>query len=110
MAVIIKITAPGALLEKIKKAIDEQTVDSWSYDKDDDFTYTQMEWIGRAFFRPEVYEGELRFGLRKPETRDVTKEIYSVYHGRFIEMLLIHFENEFTTAEATAQKTEPDNY
>jgi hypothetical protein len=34
----------------------------------------------------------------------MTKTIYGVYHGRFIEMLLTHFDNEFSAASATAQK------
>ena len=36
--------------------------------------------------------------------------IYGVYHGRFIEMLLNHFDNRFTTVQATPHKTEPDNF
>jgi hypothetical protein len=34
----------------------------------------------------------------------MTKVIYGVYHGRFIEMLLTHFDDSFTSATATAQK------
>lgn len=30
------------------------------------------------------------------------KEIYGIYHGRFIEMLLSHFDDSFSNASATA--------
>lgn len=34
----------------------------------------------------------------------MTKPIYGVYHGRFIEMLLTHFDDSFASVAATAQK------
>jgi hypothetical protein len=44
----------------------------------------------------------LVFNIIKPQNAKITKEVYGVYHGRFIEMLLVHFDNSFTTAEASA--------
>jgi len=35
-------------------------------------------------------------------------EAYAVYHGRFIEMLLAHFDEGFSEAFATAQATGDD--
>jgi hypothetical protein len=36
----------------------------------------------------------------------VTREIFAVYHGRFIEMLIAHVPGYFTDARATPN---PDN-
>jgi hypothetical protein len=37
-----------------------------------------------------------------PPSKGVSTEAYAVYHGRFIEMLLAHFEQDFSDASATA--------
>jgi len=38
----------------------------------------------------------------------MTKLIYGIYHGRFIEMMLVHFDLDFSKAFATALTEEPD--
>ena len=40
MAVIVKTGDPAGLLKKIKKAIDDKHIETWSYDSDGDFTHT----------------------------------------------------------------------
>jgi hypothetical protein len=110
MAIIVKTNNPSGLLSAIHKAIDDNKVETWSYDRDGDFTHTPAQWKGQAWLRPRTYAGELRFGIIKRQDVDLSKLIYGVYHGRFIENLLVHFDNSFTLASATAQKTEPDNF
>ena len=110
MAVIIKTSNPTGLLTSIKKAIDDKSVITWSYDNDGDFTHTPDQWIYKSWLRPKVYSGELRLGILERKDTTLSTEVYAIYHGRFIEMLLAHFDKEFTTASATAQKTEPDNF
>jgi hypothetical protein len=108
MAVIIKTQNPSELLKKIKKAIDENSVRSWSYDKDGDFTHDAEQWKNKAWMSPKIYTGELRFGIVAPKDTKLTSQIYGLYHGRLIDMALTHFNSEFTNASATASKTEPD--
>lgn len=110
MAVIVKTNNPSSLLQAIYKAIDDNKIETWSYDDDGDFTHVPDQWKKKAWLRPKVYSGELRFGIVKQKDVNLSTLIYSIYHGRFIEMLLGHFDKEFTNASATAQKTEPDNY
>jgi|ERR1051326_397473 hypothetical protein len=110
MAIIVKTNNPSGLLSSIHKAIDDNKVETWSYDREGDFTHTPSQWKGQAWLRPRTYAGELRFGIIKRQDVELSKLIYGVYHGRFIEMLLVHFDNSFTFASATAQKTEPDNF
>ena len=108
MALIVKTDAPANLLKAIRKAIDDKKVETWSYDSEGDFTHTPAQWSKKAWLRPKVYTGELRFGILAPKDTKLSRTIYGVYHGRFIEMLLDHFDADFTLANATAQKTEPD--
>jgi hypothetical protein len=49
-------------------------------------------------------DGMLQFGLLGEENVQMTKPVYGVFHGRFIEMLLTHFDDSFSTATATAQE------
>ncbi len=110
MAVIIKTNTPEELLKLIKKAIDEGDVVTWSYDDDGDFTHTPNQWKYKAWLKPEIYDTELRLGIIKRNDEVLSKEIYGVYHGRFIEMVLVHFDGIITFASGTANKTDPDNF
>ncbi len=100
MSVIINTAAPEALLKKIKKAIDDRIVETWEYDKDGDFTHTPTQRKNKAWLRPSVQSNVLRFELLPPQNTTPTKEVIGVYHGRFIEMLIAHFGNDFTRASA----------
>jgi len=108
MALIIKTTDPSGLLKAIKSAIDNKHIETWSYDSDGDFTHTPPQWFEKAYLRPKIAVGELQFGIVGSKNGKLTAEIYGVYHGRFIEMLLIHFNDKFSTASATAKKTDLD--
>ncbi len=110
MAIIVKTSNPSGLLSKIKKAIDDNSIDTWSYDSDGDFTHKPEQWKNKAWLSPKIYSSELRFGILKQKDIKLTRSIYGIYHGRFIEMLLNHFDSDFSQAQATAMKTEPDYF
>ena len=94
MAIVVYTSAPKSLLEEIKKGIDKGTVDTWIYDKDGDFTHKPEPWENKAWLRPDTSSGVLQLGLLGPKDVEITKGVYGVYHGRFIEMLLTHFDGE----------------
>lgn len=110
MAVNAFTTEAAALLAEIKKLIDENHIRTWSYDKDGDFTHTPDQFKNQAWFRPEIKEDRLRFRIIKPENKVLTREIYGIYHGRFIEMLVVHVPDSITAARALPHpaKDEPD--
>ena len=110
MAIIVETSDPAGLLKAIYEAINDKKVKTWSYDSDGDFTHTPQQWKDQAWLKPKVYASELRFSILKPEVGELQTYIYAAYHGRFIEMLLAHFDDSFTAAIGTAQKTEPDNF
>lgn len=102
MAIIIKTNDPNNLLVEIKKTIDTKAIETWSYDSDGDFTHTPEQWKLKAWLRPKIGTGELMFGIIGRNDVQLSTYIYGVYHGRFIEMLLNHFDNKFTEAYATS--------
>jgi hypothetical protein len=100
---------PNALLAAIKKAIDEKKITTWAYSKDGDFTHTPTQWYANAWLRPSAVAGaELRFAIIRPQNANISSEVYAVYHGRFIEMMLAHFDTEFSNSTATALPTAAD--
>jgi len=101
MAIRVTTGQPDALLAAIKKAIDERRVETWEYDNGY-FTHTPTQWHKKAWFLPKVEYGALVFNIIKPKNAAITWEFYGVYHGRFIEMLIVHFHDRFTSAEASA--------
>ena len=110
MAVIVKTDGPSGLLKAIKDGIDKGSIETWSYDQQGDFTHTPDQWKNKAWLRPQIYQGELRLGILKPQGVNMSTVVYGVYHGRFIEMLLSHFDKSFLSASGTAAKTTPDNF
>ncbi|WP_036114654.1 MULTISPECIES: hypothetical protein [Luteibacter] len=99
---------PQGLLAAMKKAIDQGHVTTWKYDSDGDFTHTPDQWRGKAWLRPKVVAGELQLGILFPRGHQATKEVYAVYHGRFIEMAMAHFDTSFGKAVGTALAMTPD--
>jgi hypothetical protein len=104
MSIIVSAPSPEQLLIAIKQAIDKRNIETWAYDKDGDFTHTPDQWKYQAWLRPVVAPGFLIFGLLGKKDAVMTKVVYAVYHGRFIETLLSHFDQTFSAAGATAQK------
>lgn len=110
MAVMTFTSKPATLLAAIKKAIDAKEIETWQYDADGDFTHTPEQWRGQAWLRPFAQQGVLTFGLLGRKNVTMTKTVYGVYHGRFVEMLLTHFDDWFTNASATAIADSVDNF
>lgn len=100
MALYISTSTPDTLLKFIKKAIDDKEIETWEYDKDGDFTHTPTQWRTKAWLRPHVKPDILQFNVIENKNITLTKEINGVYHGRFIEMLLAHFEDKFSNVSA----------
>ena len=100
--------SPEALLKEIKATVKTPTVETWSIDSDGDFTHLPSQWKHKGWFRPRIDGNDLVFRFLGNKNEVTSKEVYGVYHGRFIEMLLNHFDDKFKTAEATALPAKGD--
>jgi hypothetical protein len=109
MAIHFKTSTPNKLLRTYKEAVDHRRVETWAYDSDGDFTHTADQWNKKAWFRPKIKTGEeLVFYILCPREVRITKTIYAIYHGRFIESFLRHCDDLFDLAYASAKAEESD--
>lgn len=109
MAVIFLTTDPKRLLTDVKTAIDTGKVVTWSYDKDGDFTHTPPQWKNQAWLRPSIDPGRLTLTFLGNAKLVTSKEAYAIYHGRFIEMMLAHFDKQFSSGSASALPSAMDS-
>ena len=102
MAVRVFSENPKSLLMRVKAAIDDGSIETWSVDADGDFTHTPEQWRNRAWFRPVISEDKIVFNILGPKSKPISRTVYGIYHGRLIEMFLTHFDQKFSRASATA--------
>ena len=103
MAITVVGSRPTALVAAIKKAIDNKHIQTWSYTAGGDLTHSPPQWKNKAWLRPLIVGTSLQFGVIRPKVGSVSKEVFGIFQGRFIEMLIVHFPEAFTKAEATSQ-------
>jgi hypothetical protein len=100
---------PADLLKKIKNAIDRGSIKTWKYDGDGDFTHTADQWNQKAWLRPILAPSSLNLHIVRPQGVQISKLVYAIYHGRFIEMVLHHFDSDISgNASASAKAMSPD--
>lgn len=107
MAVKIRTHNPQLMLEKIKHLIDNGEIKTWVYDKDGDFTHNADQWLEKAWFTPYVFDSLdlLYFGILGRKGVNMTIEEFSIYHGRFIEMLIKNFIYDIDFFEILSPKS-----
>ena len=93
MAIIIKTKNPQKLIKLLNEAIENQEILTWNVDQDGDYTITRDQWRYHAWFRPrEIKKDELIFGIVQSRKYSMTRNLYGIYHGRFVATLLSHFD------------------
>jgi len=102
MSVFVRTKAPKQLLENIQKGIDENKIRTWEYDRDGDFTYLAEQYARQAWLTPIIQSEGVAFGIIGVKGQKMGADIYAIYHGRFIQMLLEHFDTTIQFASASA--------
>lgn len=99
-SVQVATTNPTALLDRIKKDIDDSKIETWAYDSEGDFTHTADQWDKKAWLRPSISGTTLELKIVWPKDSPQDAAVRGVYLGRFIEMLVTHFPDIFSRASA----------
>ncbi len=101
MAIFVETNTPQSLVDKIKEAIDQNKIDTWSYDSDGDFTHNVDQWRYNAWIRPIVEDKRVVFAILGRTDVPLSVVDYGVYHGRFVEMLLNHLDSQCSNITVT---------
>ena len=109
MAIYVKTSTPRALVQKINQDIHENKIQTWTVDKDGDYTHAPEQWRNRAWIRPHIEEGRVVFGALCRKDANMTVNEYAVFHGRFVEMLLDNFDHMCMSIEVTPLGTKYDS-
>lgn len=108
MAIFVATRHPRLLVQNIKEKIDKGNIDTWSYDKEGDFTHSPGQWIYHAWIRPIYEENRVVFAILGRNDKNLSTVDYAVYHGRFVEMLLMHFDATCEKIEVTPLASQYD--
>lgn len=100
---------PGELLADIKSKFSEGKIKSWKLDEDGDLTLTLESFANQAWMRPKISSDRLLFNIIGRDGGLMSTQLYAVYHGRLVQMLLAHFDTQIKTASATAMPTTGDH-
>lgn len=109
MAIFVRVENPSMLVRKIKGYIDDGKITTWRYDQDGDFTHDADQWRFNAWIRPLLQEDRVVFGIICRNDRNLSVVDYAIYHGRFVEMLLTHFDKLCQGIEVSPLATNYDH-
>lgn len=103
MNIIAHTTKAQELISRIKTKIDKQEIKTWEIKKSDSdivYNHNPEQWSDKALIRPENHNKGLLFEIvwwdknGEPEV-----EIKGYIIGRFTEMLMVHFRDQFEYLE-----------
>ena len=114
MAIHFRTSDAKTLLKKFDERISQKEtkgkIITWEKSSDGKYyTHKAPEWNGKAWFKPSIEVGELRFNILKPQNKNVSVPEYGYYHGHLLETFLNHFDSDFKDGSASALPEAGDN-
>ncbi len=108
MAIHVKTDTPSELVKRIQEGISNHNIETWICDSAGDFTHDTDQWRYHAWMTPYVEEGRVVFGIICRKDRNLSITEYAIYHGRFVEMLLRHFDKTCKDIQVSPLATKYD--
>lgn len=103
MAIIVQVrkSNPNQLISSLNEAIMSRSVLTWAVDNMGDYTISRDQWRYLAWMRPYIEGNRIIFGIIQSRKYPMTRELYGVYHGRFVATLLSHFDTDIYSLSVT---------
>lgn len=101
---------PQELVDRIKDLIDKNRFGFWKIDNEGD--YYLEDWRNKAWMTCKVDETDqslVRFCIIKSRNGEITKDMYAENHARFLQMLLVHFDDSILSINVSPLLSEHDN-
>ncbi len=91
------------LKNAIDKKIDDKELKTWRIVKNDKkeilYSHIPDQWNEKAMPKPYIYEDWVEFDIRWWNDNEPDEATKGYILGRFIEILMVHFRNNFTRLE-----------
>jgi hypothetical protein len=102
MILQFKTTTPSKLKSDIIKAIEDETLETWSIHQSGNTKYIKHtpQWGKKGVIEmtPDAENNQLIIKVRKFETtKEALKDFEGYYLGRFCEIIFVNFQNNFTS-------------
>lgn len=107
--IVFPTSDPQGLLAALKSKIDAKGIRTWTYDGDGDFTHTADQWNREAWMRPAVTVDGLVMSIVPPKGEHISSVIYAIYHGRFVETVIRHFDTSLAGPVSVSPLPEGDD-
>lgn len=108
MAIYVSTEKPSELVRRIREGIENHNIETWLCDNDGDFTHDTDQWRYHAWMTPIIENDRVVFGIICRKDRNLSITEYAIFHGRFTEMLLRHFDKICMNIEVTPLATKYD--
>lgn len=104
MKIIAYTHNPSTLKNAIDKKVEDKELKTWDIVKDDKYevlySHNPEQWKEKALLKPYILQEKVEFKIRwrtkNGEPDEATKGYIT---GRFVEILMVHFRNQFTKLE-----------
>jgi hypothetical protein len=113
MSVLFSTTVPKALLTKFDQRIAQTAatgkITTWEKHPDGvHYTHKAQAWKGKAYLKPIIENGGLRFAIYRPQGKSVDRVTFAYYEGHLIETFINHFSADYTNAQASPSADSKD--
>jgi|688.fasta_scaffold1061102_2 hypothetical protein len=103
MKIIAYTDNPTALKNGIDKKINDNELKTWQIEKSDKkevlYSHTPEQWNEKAMPKPKVFTNKLEFDIKWWDNKEPDEATKGCILGRFVEILMVHFRDNFTHLE-----------
>ncbi len=103
MKIIAYTDSPTVLKNAIDKKINDNELKTWQIEKSDKkevlYSHTPEQWNEKAMPKPKVFTNKLEFDIKWWDDKEPDEATKGYILGRFVEVLMVHFRNEFSHLE-----------
>jgi len=109
--ITVRTTNPNNIYQGIIRGIQNGSIDTWKIVTVGNLVYfthdtTNKQWLNKSYMKAGTdSHGNLIFHVIRNNENSFDQNIFAVYQGRFIQMLVSHFPNSFTELNVTSQPT-----
>lgn len=89
-------------IELMNQAISNESIVTWKKDPDGDYTATPSQWYMQAWMHLYPSSDHIKVGIISRRNVKLSSTTYAIYHGRFSEMLLAHFDKYIKNIEISS--------